>query len=191
MPFQLWPTLRADLYRYRGNATWLDFIVGYFRVPGFRFTFYLRKVAFYRTRGWGFLPYVYNRILWSRYKFRYGFDISPLTKIGPGFYLGHFGGVVITPYATLGSNVNVGHGVTIGAESRGKRVGAPSIGDRVWIGAHAIVVGKVTIGDDALIAPGAFVNFDVPERSVVIGNPGKIVSESGSAGYINRVMDPE
>lgn len=191
MQSQLWPTVRADLFRYRGNATWRDFVVGYLRFPGFRFTFYLRKVAFYRLRKWGFLPYLYNRILWSHYKIRFGFDISPTTDIGPGFYLGHFGGVVISPNARFGSNVNIGHGATIGAESRGQRLGAPVIGNRVWIGAHAIVVGRVSIGDDALIAPGAFVNFDVPPRSVVIGNPGKVVANSGSAGYINRVMDSE
>jgi serine O-acetyltransferase len=57
------------------------------------------------------------------------------------------------------------------------------------VGANAIIVGKVTIGDDALIAPGAYVNFDVPEKSIVIGNPGKIVSTSGSAGYINNTLD--
>ena len=191
MPFRLWSTVWADLYRYRGKANWREFVACYFSDPGFRFTFYLRKTAYYRPRkrSWGFLPYLYNRILWGHYKFRYGFDISPTMVIGPGLYLGHFGGVVISPYATLGTNVNVGQGVTIGSESRGKRMGAPTIGNRVWIGAHAIVVGNVLIEDDALIGPGAFVNFNVPPRSVVIGNPGKIVSDSGSAGYINRVME--
>jgi serine O-acetyltransferase len=104
-------------------------------------------------------------------------------------YLGHFGGVVISPYATLGSNINIAQGVTIGAESRGQRTGVPVLEDRVWVGAHAIIVGKVTIGREALIAPGAFVNFDVPAKAVVLGNPGKVVSNSGSAGYVNRTMD--
>ncbi len=157
--------------------------------PGFRFTFYLRKVAYYgqRRRGIGVLPYLYNRIWLNHYRFRYGFEISPATRIGPGFYIGHFGGVVISPSAVIGANVNVAQGVTIGAASRGARRGAPTIEDRVWIGAHAIVVGKVTIGSDALIAPGAYVNFDVPEHSLVMGNPGKIVSNKGSEGYVNNL----
>ena len=96
--------------------------------------------------------------------------------------------MVISPYATLGSNVNIAQGVTIGAESRGPRKGAPTLEDRVWVGANAIVVGRITIGSDALIAPGAFVNFDVPSRSIVLGNPGKIVSQSGSEGYVNNVL---
>jgi len=120
---------------------------------------------------------------------KYGFDISPTTSIGPGLYIGHFGGVVISPYAVLGSNINIAQGVTIGAASRGPRTGAPTLEDRVWVGANAIIVGKVTIGREALIAPGAYVNFDVPPESVVLGNPGKVVSNSGSRGYVNRTMD--
>ena len=88
----------------------------------------------------------------------------------------------------MGSNVNIAKVATIGAESRGKRTGAPTLEDRVWVGAHAIIVGKVTIGREALIAPGAFVNFDVPAKAVVLGNPGKVISDSGSAGYVNRTM---
>jgi serine O-acetyltransferase len=108
--------------------------------------------------------------------------------IGPGLYLGHFGGVVVSPFAVLGSNVNIAQGVTIGAASRGARKGAPTLGDRVWVGANAVIVGRVTIGEDVLIGPGAYVNFDVPAMSIVIGNPGQIVSHSGSVGYINHVL---
>jgi serine O-acetyltransferase len=163
----------------------------YLRDPGFRFTYYLRKVAYYssRKKTFGVFAYIYNRMLLDRYKFKYGFDISPTTSIGPGLYIGHFGGVVISPQAILGANINVAQGVTIGAASRGPRTGAPTLEDRVWVGAHAIIVGKVTIGHDALIAPGAYVNFDVPEKSVVLGNPGKIVSNLGSMGYVNRTLD--
>jgi serine O-acetyltransferase len=187
---QLWQTLRADVYRYRGQADWRSFLSAYLREPGFRFTYYLRKVAFYSPRKWewGIFGYIYNRILLNHYRFRYGFEISPTTSICLGLYLGHFGGIVISPCAILGSNIKIAQGVTIGAESRGRRTGAPTLEDRVWVGAHAIIVGKVTIGTEALIAPGAFVNFDVPAKAVVLGNPGKVVSNDGSAGYINRIM---
>jgi serine O-acetyltransferase len=112
-----------------------------------------------------------------------------LTAIGPGFYLGHFGGVVINSDATIGSNVNVGRGVTIGTESRERRAGALVIENRVWIGSHAIIVGRVTVENDALIARGSFISFDVPPSD--LGNPEKIVLDSGSVGYINRVPDAE
>lgn len=187
----LWQTLRADVYRYRGQTSRRAFLSAYLEDPGFRFTYYLRKVAFYssRKRSLGMFAYLYNRMHFHHYRFRYGFDISPTMQIGPGLYIGHFGGVVISPYAVIGANVNIAQGVTIGAASRGPRMGAPVLGDRVWVGAHAIIVGKVTIGDDALIAPGAFVNFDVPSMAVVLGNPGKVVSDAGSVGYINNVLD--
>jgi serine O-acetyltransferase len=189
-----WQTLRADLYRYTGKTSRRALLSAYLHEPGFRFTYYLRKVAFYSTKkkSFGIFGYVYNRILYHHYRFRYGFDISPATSIGPGLYIGHFGGVVISPCAVLGANVNIAQGVTIGATSRGKRLGAPTLEDRVWVGAHAIIVGKVTIGRNALIAPGAYVNFDVPAEAVVLGNPGKVVSTSGSHGYVNwTIDDPE
>lgn len=96
--------------------------------------------------------------------------------------------MVISPYAVLGANMNIAQVVTIGAASRGARQGVPAFGSRVWIGANAIVVGKVTIRDDALIGPGAYVNFDVPEKSIVLGNPGKIVSQAGSADYVHNTL---
>ena len=184
-------TLRADVYRYEGRADTRALISAYLHQPGFRFTYYLRKVAFYSTRkrSFGVFGYVYNRILYHHYRFKYGFDISPATSIGPGLYIGHFGGVVISPYAVLGRNINIAQGVTIGATSRGKHLGAPTLEDRVWVGANAIIVGKVTIGRETLIAPGAYVNFDVPAGSVVLGNPGQIVSTSGSKGYVNNTFD--
>lgn len=191
MSSALWQTLRADLYRYRGSADKRAFISAYLHDPGFRFTYYLRKVAHYskKKRSIFIFNYIYNRILYHHYRFKYGFDISPTTSIGPGLYIGHFNGVVISPYAILGSNINIAQGVTIGAASRGPRTGAPILEDRVWVGANAIIVGKVTIGKEALIAPGAYVNFDVPPMSVVLGNPGKVVSTSGSRGYVNRTID--
>ena len=182
--------IQADGFRYSGSSDRNSLLNTYIHQPGFRFTYHLRKVAHYsspRRIGTSFL-YAIHRIWLHIYRFRYGFDISPGTQIGPGLYIGHFGGVVISPNAMLGSNVNIAQGVTIGATSRGPRKGAPILQDRVWVGAHAIIVGKITIGNDALIAPGAYVNFDVPSYSVVLGNPGKIVSQKGSTGYINNIM---
>lgn len=186
---KLWETLRADAFRYAGREGLGPLFASYLRDPGFRFTYYLRKVTYYtpKRKGGGLFGYVYNRLWLNHYRFRYGFDISPSTQIGPGFYIGHFGGVVISPYAVLGANVNIAQGVTIGATNRGRKSGVPVVHDRVWIGAYAILVGRITVGQDALIAPGSYVNFDVPENAVVLGNPGKIVAYTGSAGYVNRI----
>ena len=69
----------------------------------------------------------------------------------------------------------------------GGRQGVPTIGNDVWIGINAIVVGKITIGDDVMIAPNSYVNCDVPSHSIVFGNPCIIKHrENATEGYINR-----
>lgn len=116
-------------------------------------------------------------------------SIGYKTKIGEGFYIGHMGRVIINSDSELGKNVNIATGVTIGKENRGKRQGCPVIGDNVWIGTNAVIVGKINIGDDVLIAPLSFVNFDVPSHSIVMGNPGRIIRrEKATEGYINNIV---
>lgn len=118
--------------------------------------------------------------------FKYGFQIGG--KIGKGFFIGHFGTIVVNTDVVIGENCNIAHGVTIGVTRRGSRAGVPVIGNRVWMGAGTIIVGKITIGDNVLIAPGAYINFDVPSNSIVIGNPGVIKpSTAATEGYINNL----
>ena len=111
------------------------------------------------------------------------------TDIGEGFYIGHCGRIIINQQVKLGKNINIATGVTIGQENRGKRKGAPTIGNNVWIGTNAVIVGNITIGNDVLIAPLTYVNFDVPSHSIVIGNPGKIIPrENATTDYINKTV---
>ena len=61
----------------------------------------------------------------------------------------------------------------------------PTIGNEVWIGVNVTIVGKVSIGDDELIAPNTFVNCDIPSHSVVFGNPCIIKHrDNETKGYI-------
>ncbi len=116
-------------------------------------------------------------------------QIPSNTLIGKGFYIGHCGRIIINGQVKIGNNCNIATGVTIGQENRGKRKGYPAIGNKVWIGTNAVIVGNITIGDDVLIAPLAYVNFDVPSHSIVIGNPGKIIHrDNATADYINRTV---
>jgi len=126
------------------------------------------------------------KICLRHYTNKYGFQIGG--KIGIGFYIGHFGTVIVSVNSKIGDNCNISPGVTIGATRRGEKAGAPEIGSRVWIGTNAILVGKIRIGNNVLIAPGSYVNFDVPDNSIVIGNPGRIKpSEKATTGYINNI----
>ncbi len=98
-------------------------------------------------------------------------EISHHTNIGPGLYINHPYLITINHESKIGSNVILHKGVTIGKENRGKRVGTPTIGNKVWIGVNSTIVGNITIGNDVLIAPNTFVNCDIPDHSIVFGNP--------------------
>ena len=114
-------------------------------------------------------------------------QIPARTEIGEGFYIGHSGRVIINPEAKIGKNVNVATGVTIGYENRGERKGAPTLEGNCWVGTNSVIVGNVTIGEDVLIAPLTFVNFDVPAHSIVIGNPAKIIhKENATKDYVEN-----
>ena len=184
-------TLRHDLYRYKGRLSAGAFLHAYFRKRAFKYTFWLRTAAHLRShRSLLSKPvYLIAKLMLDVCSVRYGYQILDDTQIGPGLYLGHFGTIIVNPEAVIGRNVNIAVGVTIGQANRGRRAGSPTIGDRVWVGTNAIIVGRVTIGDGALIAPGAYVNFDVPPNAVVLGNPGKIVADTGTAGYVENTLD--
>jgi serine O-acetyltransferase len=132
----------------------------------------------------------YFFFLWLRkYKIKYGFDISYRTSIGSGFYIGHFGGIVIHGDTKIGNNCNISQGITIGILNRGRNSGIPTIGDRVFIGPGAVILGGISIADDALIGANAVVNFDVPDKAVVAAPVAQIISNKGSEGYVTVPAD--
>jgi serine O-acetyltransferase len=181
--------IKADLYRYGGLTGWKGFLKAIIKHPGFRYTYILRKAAKTSTYS---LPGIFWRLLLRKYSFKYGFQIHPSTQIGEGFFIGHFGLVGINPDVVIGKNCNLAHNVSIAQTNRGKLKGKPTIGDYVWIGAGAVLVGKIKIGNNVLIAPNAFVNFDVPDNSIVIGNPGVIrPNERATERYIMFVIDEQ
>lgn len=179
-------TIKKDLYRYSIRKTDLLSLIKVFRVPGAVFMYYHRKAQEskkYSVTG------VFYRLILKHLTYKFGFQIPVDVKIGEGFYIGHFGNIVISPQSVIGKNCNIAHGVTIGRISNGKRKGAPEIGDFVWMGTNCVIVGNIKIGSNVLIAPGAYVNFDVPSNSLVIGNPGRIIVKNNPIdNYINNVM---
>lgn len=117
-------------------------------------------------------------------------EIPLSTNIEGGLYIGHPYCITVNPKTVIGSNCNIHKGVTIGQENRGKRMGTPHIGNCVWIGVNATIVGNINIGDDVLIAPNTYVNCDVPSHSVVFGNPCIIKHrDDATQDYINRRCD--
>lgn len=127
---------------------------------------YFRTLFYFRTHGF------FSKLLRIIYPKHPSFTIDVHTKIGGGLKLAH-------PYATIinakevGNNVYINHLVTIG-EKEGKR---PSIGNNVQIHAHAIIIGNVVIGDNAIVGAGAVVVKHVPKNAIVAGNPAKIIKK--------------
>lgn len=103
-----------------------------------------------------------------------GISIPAECRIGKGLRIHHFGGIIMHPSVSIGDHCTLYHGVTIG--DRGGTGGAAWIGNRVLIGAGAKIIGEIKIGDDCLIGANAVVNHDVPENSVVYGNPSVFVT---------------
>jgi serine O-acetyltransferase len=100
--------------------------------------------------------------------------IDPHATIGGGLYIGHIGGVHINPEAVLGRNCDLAHRVTIGASAMGRK-GSPVLGDDVYIGTGATLVGKIKIGSGAKIAANTLVITNVPEGATVMGVPGRVI----------------
>ena len=170
----------SDLYRYNGKMGFKNLLGTAIRKVDFRWILLFR---IYQSRRHPF----FSRWLLRRCSLKTGIQIGWHATIGKGLVLVHCGNIAVNNEAVIGKNCTMYHGVTVGMEFRGSRQGNPVIGDNVWIGSNACIVGNVKIGDDVLIAPLSFVNFDVPSHSIVIGNPAKIIhSENATECYITN-----
>lgn len=179
---KIFTLIKTDAYRHAGSASLKSCIRLYLRVPGFRFMCWHRMAHHCKRKGR--LLYVIPWLILTRLKYKYGYDIPAETLIGKGFYIGHFGGVVISPRAIIGNNCNISQGVTIGFSSRGAKKGHPEIADGVYLGPGCKVIGKVRIGRNAAVGANAVVVNDVPDNAVAAGIPARIVSMKGAGEYI-------
>jgi serine O-acetyltransferase len=144
----------------------------------YRFGQYLSTEA---TRGVRLSLRIPYSVILRFVRYLVGIHLYPESQIGPGLYIGHYGGIWISPKATLGANCNVSQGVTIGVA--GTRAG-PVLGDRVWVGPHAVITGPARIGSGAVIAANSFVTTNVPENAMAVGVPARVIADSGSAELI-------
>lgn len=115
-----------------------------------------------------------------------GIEIPFSCKIGPGLRLPHQNGIVFQGATELGEEVTVYHQVTIGENERSARRGGAIVGDRVYIGAGAKIIGRVMVGDDATIGANAVVVKDVPPRATVICRQETLASKEQSGATEDR-----
>lgn len=130
-------------------------------------------------------PSLLSRLKLYKLSRKYGLEISSSAKIGEGLYLGHPYNITVGEDVILGKNVNLHKGCTIGRTNRGGRKGSPVVGDCVFVGVNSTIVGDIHIGNDVMIAPNSYVNVDVPDHSIVIGNPATIhYRENATENYV-------
>ena len=172
--------LRADHARYlaiarRTHGGWraqaeVLLELGFLAIAVYRFGRWSRTVT-PRLLG---LPFkVAYRVMELAVRIVTGIEISADSCIGPGFYIGHSGGIVIN--GTLGANCSIAQGVTIGAKGAGRSNGYPTLGDRVYLGAGAMVIGAVQVGDDVTCGANTVIVHDIPAGARVVSAPVRIL----------------
>lgn len=177
----------SDLFRISDDLGARALLLHVVRGSAFKHTFWMRTCRFTRSHPLcRHTVYHIARFMLTHYTYKMGISIPFETSIGSGFYIGHFGGIVVNEKAVIGKNCNISHGVTLGEANRGERKGCPVIGDNVYLGPGAKIVGAVRIGNDVAVGANCVVTKDVPDHSVVVGIPGRVISQDGSAGYVNR-----
>lgn len=103
-----------------------------------------------------------------------GIELPCEVNIGKKFRIDHFGGIIISGYASFGNGCVIRNGVTVGLRHIDNPV-APKIGNNVNIGVGAVVLGDITVGDNVDIGANAVVIKDVPSNSIAVGVPAKII----------------
>lgn len=110
-----------------------------------------------------------------------GIEIHPGATIGRRLFIDHGMGVVIGETARVGDDCLFYHGVTLGGKSARRERRHPTIGDRVVIGAGAVVLGPITLGSDVSVGANAVVVADAPDRAVLVGIPARDLRSRVSA----------
>lgn len=177
----------SDLHRVTGSVRGVDLLKQVLFGESFKFVFWMRTCRYTRSRpALRYTLYPWARFVHGRLTYRLGISIPPSTAIGRGFYIGHFGGIVVNRRTVIGTNCTIAHGVTLGKANRGRRAGCPTIGNGVYLGPGSKVIGSIRIGDDVAIGANCVVTKDVPDHAVVVGIPGRVISHDGAAGYVTK-----
>lgn len=150
----------------------LEVITSY---PGIKAIMLYRVSHFFHNLKMPFIPRYISEIA----RELTGIEIHPGAEIGSDFFIDHGGGVVIGETSVVGSNVTIYAGVVLGGTKLKHKKRHPTIGDNVVIGTGAKILGPVKIGNNVRIGANSVVINDVPDNSVVVGVPGRVISKEG------------
>lgn len=138
--------------------------------PGLHALWFHRIAQFFYKRK----EYVIARLISHVSRWLTGIEIHPGATIGRKFFIDHGMGVVIGETAEIGNNCLLYQGVVLGGTSLGKKKRHPTLENNVVVGAGAILLGAIKVGDNARIGAGSVVLSDVPPGATVVGIPGRI-----------------
>jgi serine O-acetyltransferase len=108
-----------------------------------------------------------------------GIELPCEVPVGRNFRIDHFGDIIISGYASFGDNCIIRNGVTIGLKNISEKT-APCLGNNISIGAGAKILGNITIGNNVDIGANAVVIASVPDNSIAIGIPAKIITKKSA-----------
>ena len=144
-----------------------------FMYPCFKALLYYKLSHFFYKKH----HFLIARYISEKAKRKTGIEIHPGAQIGKGLFIDHGTGVVIGETAIIGDNVTMYHGVTLGGTGKQKGKRHPTIGNNVFIGCGAKILGNIVIGNNVKIGANAVILKDVPENVTIVGVPGKIVNK--------------
>ncbi len=169
MVHTMFDNIRNDLQTYGGNWSCQGFwVMIVYRFGRWRYTIstpFVRKL----------FSLIY-KILFKLVQIVTGIELPCEVAVGPNLRIDHFGGIIISGFASFGANCVIRNNVTIGLR-RTDQPAAPRIGNNVDIGVGAVVLGDITIGDNVKIGANAVVLIDVPDNAVAVGVPARIIME--------------
>lgn len=155
-----------------------------------RFEILLRKTEFYVNCKKTFVGKIFGKVLqFLYYKKRLKYNTYiPLNVFGPGLSIAHFGSIIVNGNAKVGENCRIQDSVTIGATNG--ESDAPVIGNNVFIGSGARIIGKVNIASDIAIGANAVVVKDFDKSGITIGGvPAKKISDNNSHSNLNKCLE--
>lgn len=163
--------IKEQITTIKKNDPAIHSIFEVFLYPSFKAQLYHRISKFFYERK----HFLIARLISERAKRKTGIEIHPGATIGKYLFIDHGTGVVIGETTIIGNNVTMFQGVTLGGTGKEKGKRHPTIGNNVFIGSGAKILGNIKIGDHVKIGANAVVLKDVEANTTVVGIPGKIV----------------
>ena len=169
-PAPFWLTLKADIERFQGLDHGGRILFRGLLSQGFFALLTYRIFRWFHERRIPTQPirFLFERII----EITTGISLPAQARIGKGLRIHHFGGIILHPEVVLGEGCTIYQGVTLG--DLGEKGGVPCVGNYVFIGTGAKILGNLTIGDHACIGANAVVLKSVPPGCVAVGVPAVI-----------------